>query len=326
MLRTSRASVVQWSVDYFSQVPSWCSVRCAVEDRAVVAGVVHVAWRFQTGVILEFLRGFRPLRNEAVWQQADKELAFGTERWGFRYFDSDLLPADLDTASAVVRGLGGRHNGVIRTYNQILNSHRSVWPVLPTWLGDSPLATRSLLGLGACHSDVLLGLLLAEASLGRRVSGDDIARVIAACGLSPFWYLQEGQPLFLLSRLVPDVSVLDSSTAATVASAVGATLGGNAVFHRATNRNPNLSALLLSQRSSALATAYRAAVADWAGLDGSAAWASVLEAVSTREDPAAPFWTVGFRPFWCRALAIALIGSVAIEADGLKLGLQERAS
>ena len=286
---------------------------------------MHVAWRFQAGVILEFLDRFRPLRNESVWQQADEELIAGTEHWGFRYFDSDLLPADLDTASAVVRGLSGRHNGVIGAYNQLLSSQRLAWPVLPTWQGDSRLTTRSLLGLGACHSDVLLGLLVAEASLGRKVSGDEIARVIAACGLSPFWYLQEGQPLFLLSRLVADASVLDSATAATVASAVSATLSGTAVFHRA-SRNPNLCALLLSQRSSALATAYRAAVADWAGLDGSAAWASVLEAISTRDDPAAPYWTVGFRPFWCRVLATALIGSVAIEANALKYRLQERAS
>lgn len=308
--QAARTMIVERCIDFLGSRPSWSDVRHSVEDRACVNGETQLAWRFQVALVLEFLRPFRPLPNEAVWREAESDLIEGTQRWGFRYFDSELLPADLDTAAAVARCLAGRSAFVENAYSALVTDHETAWPLVPTWLGESGLARRSLLGGSKFHADVLFGFLLTELRFGRPVTLESIERVIEACGLTPYWYLAEAYALFLLSRLVGTANALTPAAMEAVRTVARSTVNMTGVSHGASH-HPLIRETLVSERGSALATAYRVSVAEWMGDDCDEAWGAALAALGNRECQATLYWTVGFQPYRSVVVSAALLGTVA---------------
>jgi len=312
-IRNARAVLAEWSIERLSKVATWGELLFDIRDKFASGCETHIAWRFQVAVILDFLCGFRPMPNEDVWLEAESALSEGVSRWGFRYFDSDFLPPDIDTASAILRALGSSNQYVVDNYNQIKKVYEDEWPLIPTWLDETPRTISSQNGGGRYHSDVLLGLLTTERMLGKNIQYKDIAQVIKACGLSPFWYLQEGHSLYLLSQLVASPSSLESDCAIEVNSAAQKLFEPQFVFHSAANHTA-LRLLIIRERSGVLSFAYRAAVIEWLGGDSSPWWKMTLIALSFMNREMVPYWTVGFRPFCSRIVSTALIGKVAIGA------------
>lgn len=233
-----------------------------------------------------------------VAEELETLLADLTANRPFTYFDMDApLPADLDTAAAVVSAV--RAEPTLRAYDAVVERNRRADGTVPTWLDVAEQHVRFPIVPGAVHPDVFLSHWVAMQRIGRPVSYRALVSA-AHAGLTPYWYYSPFYATYLLAHIV---AVSEWQGDAMLRDRILAELDPS-VSNRSAHPVPQVEATRRAGRTAATDRF----------LAGAAL--SLLFATGTVPDVDPEmvdeplYWTVGFQPYANRLVMLALIATV----------------